>query len=272
MTRWAKADPCGRILGDEQNPGPECADWFVFELLAAYDVKGTKYMLCPELLSEQRLERLRKVTIPEIFFANYFQQPIDIAGRLYKTLKTYTDIPRDDKGNPLFERIIAYGDTADDGADNLAVCAAGLYQGELYMLDVYYTKDGMETTEPHTAAFLHENKVNYALIESNNGGKGFARAVERLLWEKHQNRQTTVKWFHQNKNKKVRIIVNSNYVQEHIYFPVNWMDRWPDFYAALTTYQKEGKNKHDDGPDCVTGLAEILQKTGFGLGAVTVNL
>jgi len=51
-------------------------------------------------------------------------------------------------------------------------------------------------------------------------------------------------------------MTQSSFVQEHIYFPVNWKDRWPEFYKAMTTYLKEGKNKHDDAPDCVSGIAE----------------
>ena len=43
---------------------------------------------------------------------------------------------------------------------------------------------------------------------------------------------------------------------DHIYFPINWADRWPGYYEAMSKYQKEGKNLHDDGPDCTTGIAE----------------
>lgn len=43
-----------------------------------------------------------------------------------------------------------------------------------------------------------------------------------------------------------------------MYFPVNWMDRWPKFYEAVTTYQRTGKNKHDDAPDALTGIVEGL--------------
>lgn len=47
----------------------------------------------------------------------------------------------------------------------------------------------------------------------------------------------------------------------HLYFPVNWKDRWPDYYEAMNRYQKEGKNAHDDAPDATTGIAE---KVGGG--------
>ena len=271
MTRWAAGDICGRILGDEKNPGPEAHEWFILSLLASYEVDGQTYMLTPELLSAQRLERLRKATIAEIFFANYYQQPIDMQGRLYKTLKTYTELPMDESGRVLFERIIDYTDTADQGDDNLASIVGGVYNGRIYVLDVLYTKDGMEVTEDRTAKLLHDNNVGYALIESNNGGRGFARAVDRIGWETYKNRNVVIKWFHQSANKRVRIMVNSAAVQENVLFPVNWVDLWPEFYLAVTTYQKEGKNKHDDGPDALTGLVEMMGKKAIFAGEVNVN-
>ena len=47
----------------------------------------------------------------------------------------------------------------------------------------------------------------------------------------------------------------------NLYFPVNWKERWPDYYEAMNRYQKEGKNAHDDAPDATTGIAE---KVGGG--------
>ncbi|MNF09377.1 hypothetical protein D3C80_2100240 [compost metagenome] len=45
---------------------------------------------------------------------------------------------------------------------------------------------------------------------------------------------------------------------DHIYYPVNWRDKWPDYYKAMTSYQREGKNAHDDAPDATTGVAETM--------------
>ena len=55
-----------------------------------------------------------------------------------------------------------------------------------------YTKDGMEITEPATAKMLYEDGVNVADIESNSGGRGFARAVERILFEKYKSNKTQI--------------------------------------------------------------------------------
>lgn len=263
MTRWAKKDICGRILD-----GPEADEWFILKMEAMYE---EEYMLCPDLLSKASYDSLRKTMDVAIFRANYHQEPIDIQGILYKTLKTYTTVPKDDQGNPLFEKIIDYTDTADQGSDFLCSVVAGVYQGELYVLDVLYTKDGMEVTEPQTAALLVNNNVNRADIESNSGGRGFARNVEKIIWEKHKTRSVVIKWHHQSKNKIARILSNSNFIMEHVYFPLNWKDRWPEYHEAMTSYQKEGKNKNDDAPDATTGLVEMVGKNAMN-GPVNVVL
>jgi predicted phage terminase large subunit-like protein len=117
----------------------------------------------------------------------------------------------------------------------------------------------MEITEQQTADLLVDNNVTLAKIESNNGGRGFARTVERLIWDKYQSRSVAVRWMHQSKNKKARILTKATFIQSHIYFPANWHDRWPEFYKAIMSYQREGKNKNDDGPDALTGLAEMME-------------
>lgn len=258
MTRWSKNDICGRILS-----GEEADTWYVLRL-EAMDEQGN--MLCDELLDNDSYNSLKTNMDHAIFRANYHQEPVDIQGRLYKDLKTYTDIPRDLSGHPLFERIISYTDTADTGADYLCTIVAGIYQGEAYVLDVLYTKDDMSITEGKAAELNYNNEVNTAYIESNSGGRGFARNVERILWDKFKTRKTIIKWFHQSKNKVARILSNSSFVQEHIYFPHNWQNRFPDFYNAISSFQREGKNKHDDAADTLTGIAEhVMSKKNVSI-------
>ena len=67
--------------------------------------------------------------------------------------------------------------------------------------------------------------------------------------------------FYQSKNKIARIISNATWCMNHVYFPADWQTKHPEFYEALYKYQKEGKKKHDDAPDALTGLAE---KVGRG--------
>ena len=252
-TRWATKDMIGRLIEHEPD------EWYVLEMPALKD-KDTHEMLCADILSYATYMARKKLTSEEIFSANYDQKPVDIKGRLYKDLKTYTEIPTDEKGNSMWDRIINYTDTADQGDDYLASIVAGQYQGRLYVLDVLYTKAAMEVTEPDTAEMLVKNEVNIAKIESNSGGRGFARNVEREIWDKFKTRGVTIKWHHQSKNKRSRILSGATNVMKNVLFPVNWADLFPDYYAAMTNYKAEGKNEHDDAADATTGLVEMLER------------
>lgn len=254
MTRWATGDLAGRALEHFKEIGMKVKH---ISMKALQD-DGT--MLCNEVLSKKTYEMKKKTLGEDIASANYQQEPIDVKGKLYSSFKTYTDIPRDKNGNPLFTSIKNYTDTADEGSDYLCSIVYGEYNKEAYVLDVLYTKEPMEVTETATAKMLFENEVNVADIESNNGGRGFARSVERILKEVFGSNKTRIKWFHQSKNKIARILSNATWVMDHVYYPVNWRYRWPEYYKAMTTYQREGKNKNDDGPDATTGIAEKIGK------------
>lgn len=240
MTRWASDDLAGRIINHFKD------DAEVISLKALQD-DGT--MLCEDVLSRESYEEKKKLMSPDIFYANYQQEPIDLKGQLYTSFKTYDSLPQ-------FEKIQSYTDTADTGSDYLCSIIYGIYQKEAYILDVIYTNEPMEITEPLVAKHIFEYKVNQADIESNNGGRGFSRQISHYLTNTYNTNHTVIRPFHQSKNKQARILSNATWVMEHIYFPQNWHNKYPEFYKAITSYQREGKNLHDDAPDALTGVAE----------------
>lgn len=250
MTRWSSGDLAGRALEYYKEEGKK------IKHITKKALQDDGTMLCDEVLNHKAYKSIIRAMGPEIASANYQQEPIDLKGRLYSSIKTYETLPKDAKGNLLFTTIKNYTDTADTGSDYLCSINYGTYEKEAYVLDIIYTKEPMEVTEPLLANSLYDYRVNEADIESNNGGRGFARSVERILREKYRSNKTKINWFHQSKNKQARILSNSTWVMDHIYFPKNWMDRWPEFAKAILTYQKEGKNKNDDGPDTLSGIAE----------------
>ena len=252
MTRWATNDLAGYVLDSFDN--------VVHINYKAVQEDGT--MLCEEILSKKNYKTKTKNMNKDIVEANYQQMPIDVKGRLYSTIRTYTEIPKDNSGKPLFQYVMNYTDTADEGDDFLCSICYGIYDTTIYILDLIYTKKPMEVTEPATAEMLTRNHVGNAIIESNNGGKGFSRNVEREC-KAMGNYHTNFYWFHQSQNKKARILSNSTGVMKNVLFPVNWEDRWPEFARDLKRYQKEGKNAHDDAPDCLTGVYENQKPKGI---------
>lgn len=258
MTRWASDDLAGRALEHYLEQGVKVRHICMKALVD----KEKKQMLCPEILSYQSYMEKVAAMGEDIAAANYQQEPIDLKGCLYTSFKTYDKLPVDTEGNSLFEGIYSYTDTADEGDDYLCSIIWGVYMKEAYILDVYYTQQGMEITEPETARRFKEWRVNLSRIESNNGGSGFARNVKRISEEDLRNFLTVFKWFHQSKNKKARILSNATWVMAHILYPANWKHKWPDYYKSMVKYQKEGENKHDDAQDCTTGVAETMYMLG----------
>ena len=247
MTRWASNDLAGFILSNY--------DDVVHINYKAINEDGTP--LDEGVLSLEDFNFKTKNMAKEIVYANYQQEPIDIQGRLYSEFKTYVDLPKE-----KVVKIASYCDTADTGEDFLCNIIYADCKDSAYILDVIYTKEAMEITEPMVAENYKKFNVNIADIESNNGGRAFARNVERITRDKG-NYKTVVKWFHQSGNKIARILSNSAWVNANIYMPVDWKNKWSEFAKDIISYQKEGKNKHDDGPDALTGVAEKMVNDGY---------
>lgn len=238
MTRWSSNDLAGYILENYSN---------VRHInYKAVQEKGS--MLCEDVLSKEDYEFKTKNMNKDIVYANYQQEPIDVKNRLYTTFKTYEKLP------PA-HYVMNYTDTADEGDDYLCSIDYQMYNNEYYILDVIFTQEPMEVTEPAVAKMLTKDNVGNANIESNNGGRGFARNVQKEL-KQLKNTHTKVNWFHQGENKIARILSNSTGVMNNIYFPINWEDRWPEFAKHLKHYVRTGKNEHDDAEDCLTGVYE----------------
>lgn len=241
MTRWAEGDLAGRIIdayGDE------------VEAITYKAVQDDGTMLCESVLNRRDYELKTKEMNPDIVEANYNQQPIDVKGRLFTDFTVYDSLPTGQ------QKRWNYTDTADTGSDFLCSVDYIEHDGDVYVTDVVMTDEAMETTEPQVAAMLDADEVNEATIESNNGGRGFARNIERLLKETHGNRKCVVKWVAQTSNKEARILASSAWVNKHVMMPYNWNHRFPEFHKQLMTYQKKGKNKHDDAPDVLAAIYE----------------
>ena len=108
----------------------------------------------------------------------------------------------------------------------------------------------MEETEEQTIDLFNRNKVNEAHIESNNGGRGFARVVQKGV-------KAVVNWFYQSKNKEARIFSQSATVNNTLVMPSDWHIRFSEFYDHVTRYKKLfSSNEVDDAPDTMTGIVE----------------
>lgn len=262
FTRWHEEDligtllrsePCRelRSMADIDEAGSD--EWLVlnFEALKSspateLDPRGEGEALWPEQQSVELLQSKRRLD-PVRFEAMYQGHPSSKEGYLYgDNFREYEFLPRD------IVTSASYTDTADAGDDYLCSVAYSIdTDGVIYITDVVYSREPMEHTERLVAAMLTEARTRKAYVESNNGGRGFARSLQRLL------PRVKVEWFHQSGNKEARILSNSATVLHNIRMPKDWHLRWPEFYAHLTTYRRLFRaNRHDDAADALTGVVE----------------
>lgn len=264
FTRWHEDDLAGRLIREQGEYDAETNPdgWVICTYPAIKEGAPTEYdprdegeALWPERHSKHKLEQVRERN-PYVFGSLYQQDPKPMEGLLYSTgFRTYPRVPLGKW------KIKAYTDTADTGADYLCTIVYVEADTANYVLDVLYTQKPMEFTEVRVAELMTKYNVCECIVESNNGGRGFARNVERNI-RLMGNTKTHVHWFTQSQNKESRIFTHSADVQNMVFFPEGWEKLFPEFFKCLLGYLKTGKNAHDDAPDALTGTIEFRKKGG----------
>ncbi len=262
FTRWHEEDLIGSICQREEwrplldwsqldSTPPECWLYLNFEALkrsqpSPIDPRVLDSALWPSRQSHELLLQKRALD-PLRFECMYQGHPSAREGLLYgDNFRTYSSLPTN------IVRNACYTDTADTGDDYLcSICYSVDALGVIYITDVVYTREPMEVSEPLVANMLLDNRTSIATIESNNGGRGFARAVGKLA------PTVKIEWFHQNANKEARILSNSATVIQNIKLPEGWKQRWGELAAHLTTYRRQFRsNRWHDAADVITGIVE----------------
>lgn len=271
-TRWHEEDLIGRICGFENVAAIETLEqvkeatsdsWLQLCLEAIKDSPPTPIdprergeALWPERHSVKLLEKKRGYD-NVMFEALYQGRPTSREGLLYgDNIATYDQLPS--KDNIL--KVANYTDTADMGEDYLcSICYCTDNEENIYVTDMIFTQQSMEFTEGAVAAMLERNATTIAYIESNNGGRGFARAVQKAA------PRVKVEWFHQSANKEARIISNAPTVLKMLHFPTDWKIRWSEFHRVVSTYRRLYRaNRWHDAPDVLTGIIEKEISTARG--------
>lgn len=248
-TRWSKKDIIGRLIEE----WPE--DWMVITIPALTESGET---FCQEIKSTKEYMDLKKVTEDFIWEAEYMQNPIESKGLLFPvdSLKRFS---LKDLANKTPDGIVGYTDTADQGDDFLCSPVGKKFGDYTYITDVVFTQEGVEITEPLVAQQIIDTKCDIMKIESNSGGKSFANNVRKIL---RVLKNTCAVIFEPNmQNKETRILMQAGYIKEFFYFRDDYEpgSDYDKFMRQLISYVKIGKNKHDDAPDGLTGLAQYVK-------------
>lgn len=278
FTRWSPLDLVGRY--EEWARQNNKKNWK--KIVIAFEKENGEPIDESIMTKAEMIER--KNLVGELIWnGNYQQNPQLNNNYLYSQLRAYVNTEQEAEDNNIstilpppnsIGSIYAVCDTADSGNDYTCCIAFTVFMGKIYILDVMYTQERMEIVEEKLARFLHKNEVKHCTIESNNGGKGFARNIYRILRQDLNNNFTEIETFVQTKNKEARIFSNAPDVQRLVYFPFSYFLRMDDVGNYITHEDKEKRDfighiqkfvsvkdsDHDDAEDALTLVVEFAVK------------
>jgi len=249
-TRWSINDVIGRNM--EQN---------VYEksiMVSAMDENDETF--CTAVMSTDEYIEKRKRTANEIWLAEYQQQPVDSKGRLFSDLR-YMEKDEFDEfirlntkadGTSPIDGCMAYIDVSDQGADYTSMAVCALIKNQLFLVDYVFTRANTDVSIPLCAGMLNKWGAKYVRVESNSMGAMFSRQLQLHT-------KTKVLQVNNTTNKITRIIMNSAFIQNSMMFIKTGTNECEQFIQNVLSFSKEGKNKNDDAPDCLAGLAIFVQ-------------
>jgi predicted phage terminase large subunit-like protein len=242
-TRWSVNDVIGRGINEN-----------IYDksiIVPALDDQGNSF--CEAVMTTEEYKQVQKRTAKEIWLAEYQQQPIDIEGRLFSDYKRINQNEFDEFiSTNQVEGTLAYIDVSDTGMDYTAMAIAAIVKNQTYIVDYVFNRDNTDLTIPQCAALLNKWNVSYCRVESNNMGAMFARNLQNLT-------KTKILQVANTTNKITRIIMQSAFISQRMQFVVKEEQQCLTFIENMLSFSKEGKNKHDDAPDCLAGLSLFLQ-------------
>lgn len=159
-----------------------------------------------------------------------------------------------DKTKEVYESSIAYIDVADEGSDYLCLVVGKNIGNKIYITDVVFSDNNTDITLPLCAEVLNRNNVKYCRVESNSMGAMFGRNLQKEVKAQIIGASSTT-------NKHTRILMDSIFIREYCLFK-HESERsamYEAFLNQLCLYTKDGKAKHDDAPDALTGLAAFIR-------------
>ncbi len=229
-------------------------------------LKGKKRVpLCEAKHDLSAIDRLRNHPETKVTFqTQYMQDPRPQEGLMFPESELNRFELKDLKGEP--DAVIGFGDTADEGIDNLSSPIAEIYGDRIFITDVVFTKEKTEKTQPKVTAQIIGKKVDRYRFESNAAGKEYARRIMELLEEFGY--ECDITWRASKGHKGTRILNESWYILKHFWFRKDYemgLD-YDRFMTQLTSYKKdEAINRKittgkDDAPDSLTGLSIFVRK------------
>lgn len=200
------------------------------------------------------------------WWAKYMGQPYIREGLLFpqSELRYYNGVLPD--GQP--DRIIAACDTAWGGGDSLSMPFVYVYGDAAYVADVVFNRGDKTVTRPIVIAKMKTHKPHMTQFEQNNGGDEYADIVDSQLRADSVRLNITSRRAPTTQSKLSRIIMYAPEIRKFYFLDAQHRDsEYRAFMDEVTMFTQSGKNAHDDAPDSLAMVADLMY--GGGVAHVT---
>lgn len=261
-TRWSIHDPAGRRMRLlEDNPNFSSIRYKIVNIPALNENDESNFdYLYGVGFNTAHYRQVRASFEANNDMASWLAQcqgePIERQGTVFDVndLKFYNGELPEEKP----DRIFAYCDCAFGGGDFTSMPIAYQYGERIFIHDVVFTKAQKAISQPKVVAKLIENNVKSVEFEYNNGGEDYSARIDDLLSEKDYKCNVTGRYANTHKKKEFRIYENSHIIRTFFFLDTHHRTKeYNMFMQQLLSFTETGKNKHDDAPDSLAGLAEM---------------
>ena len=199
----------------------------------------------------------RKLVTDLQWESEFQQRPIEEKGVVFgkNDLQYYDKLPDLD-----WDAIVAVADPSEGKGDYTCMPVGFVSGTEVYIEDVVFSQALPEVNAPKCGAMCVKHGVKICQVESNANGLLFAEKVESQI--NGMGGRTSVRTKRTTANKQTKIIVASDNIRNHFWFRnPNYLDNgseYAQFLRNLWSYSQVSKNQHDDAPDAVAMLENMV--------------
>lgn len=254
-TRWSVHDPIGRLQKQYEND-PR-AKFIAFPALDENDESNFNYKYGVGF-DTKYFHDMRDNLDDVSWKCLYMNEPIEREGLLFPEdeLLTYNGVlPGTEPVRKYFACDVAWG-----GGDALSAPIAYEYEdGSVYIPDVVFNKGDKTITRPIVVGKLMQHLPHLSRFEANNGGDEYADAVDEDLKALGIRLNISHRKAPSNQSKLSRIVRAAPDIKKFYFLDKKHRSKeYAAFMKELTSFTQTGKNKHDDAPDSLAQLADLI--------------
>ena len=245
-TRWTKDDIIGEAIDKE---------YIQKSITIPSLIDGESF--CSDVKSTAEYIQIQSRISKSVWEAEYMQNPLTVEGLLIPI-----ESIRFAKKPETSHFKMSVGDPADTGGDKYSMPFISIieYDGQLacFVGDVIHSTAGIEANAYRVVDKAKTNETEHIYIESNGIGVAAVITIRNNI-----GKHIKVTPFPASINKDVRIHSHYEFVRDYFIFDKDKYDTDPEyklFVSDLTSYVKEGQNKHKkDAIDVLCSAAAIIK-------------